>query len=89
MTDGYSLLLPFDTDDEAFTRGVEVGRMWEIANRLAEHEAIEPVSETVHATNAEMVLRIAEALDLHVRSEIADGHWMHVTFSHEPIEIEA
>lgn len=27
--DGYTLLLPFDTDEPEFARGFEAGRMWE------------------------------------------------------------
>lgn len=73
--DNYALLFPFDTDDPQFIRGVEVGRLWEIMK--ATPEAFE---ETVHLTNAEMVLRIAEAQNRVVVSEEHDEIWMTVKF---------
>jgi hypothetical protein len=73
----YSLALAFDTDDPEFTRGVEIGRLWEQLRA----EPDETVEQQVHATNAEMVLRMGEALDRPVRTSDDDGHWMTATFS--------
>lgn len=73
--DDYTLLLPFDTDNSDFIRGVEVGRLWEIMKFTP--EAFE---ETVHLANAEMVLRIAETQNRTVESEEHDEIWMTVKF---------
>ena len=48
--------LRFDTDDHEFVRGFEIGVLWE---RLS----VDPECEiTVHASNAEMVMRVAKAV---------------------------
>lgn len=51
------LICPFDSDDPEFVRGFEVGALWE---RLKTREAFET---TIHATNVEMVMRLADAAD--------------------------
>jgi hypothetical protein len=72
---GYSLLLPFDTDDPEFARGVEVGRLWELL------KTGEEVSETIHATNAEMVMRLGEATGRGYETEEPfSGDWLHIVF---------
>lgn len=69
---GFQPVLPFDTDDPEFVRGVEVGRLWE----MLQHHDGEFVQE-FHATNAEMVLRMAEATARDVTAEEMDGDtWM-------------
>lgn len=73
----FSLVLPFDTDSSEFVRGVEIGRLWE---KLKVEDGI--VIETIHLSNAEMVIRIAEALERPVISEEHDDTWMTVTFTH-------
>jgi hypothetical protein len=66
----------FDTDDAEFARGFEAGRLW---NTLRDRPE-EVVEEYAHATNAEMVMRIADATNRSVRSEeIGDG-WLFVRF---------
>lgn len=74
--DGYACALEFDTDATAFIRGVEVGRLWEILKNNPE----EPVEEFLHASNAEMILRMAEATGRSARSEELDDTWLLVTF---------
>ena len=75
---GYGLILAFDRegdDDVPFSLGFECGRLWEMA-KAAEDE----FSQTVHGENAEMVLRMAEALGRPVSSEeLGDGR-IEVTF---------
>ena len=70
----HSLVLPFDTTGTDFVRGVEVGRIWE---QLKSDAA---VVETVHATNAEMMLRMSEATGRALTGEILDDTWMIVEF---------
>lgn len=65
-SESHALAVAFDTGDPEFARGVEVGRLWE---RLRAEP--EPVVEMVHVGNAEMVLRIAEALQ---RPAVSDEH---------------
>lgn len=73
---GYSLALAFDTDDPEFCRGVELGKLYERL-RLCPGEEVE---QTIHATNAEMVLRLSEALGRPVSAVVLDERWMSVTF---------
>lgn len=70
--DGYQPVLAFDTDDPEFARGVEVGRLWEQLRN--EPDAF---VQEIHATNAEMVLRMGEATGRTVAAEEMDGDvWM-------------
>lgn len=75
--DGHALALAFDTDDAEFARGVEVGRLWE---RLTNSPGDE-VEEMIHTSNAEMAMRIGEALGRDVVSAEHDDTWMTVTFA--------
>lgn len=83
----YSLVLPFDTEDSEFCRGFEAGHVDAICARFAAGERIyedDPPDqhvETIHASNAEMMLRIAETHKLLVRSEEVDDTWIHVWFT--------
>jgi hypothetical protein len=71
--------LAFDTDDPEFCRGFEAARIYHDCERLVD-SAGDALYATVHASNAEMMLRIAERFDLHVQSrEVGDG-WIEVTF---------
>ena len=73
--DSFTCVLAFDTDDAEFVRGVELGRLWE---RLCAQP--DPLLELVHVSNAEMVLRVAEALGRPVIGAEHDGTWMTVRF---------
>ena len=74
--DGHGCLLPFDADEPQFARGFEAGRLWALLRERPE----EPVEELVHASNAEMILRMGEALAREVRSEDVDEAWIEVFF---------
>jgi hypothetical protein len=77
---GHGLLLPFDTDDKQFARGFECGHVW---TKLQETDVRE---FTVHWANAEMMIRVGEALGLEVAAEPldgAEGTWCALTFSGE------
>jgi hypothetical protein len=74
--DGTALALAFDTDDPEFARGVEIGLLF--ARASTEREAFE---ETVHVANAEMVLRIADAVGRPVVSTELAATWMAVRFT--------
>lgn len=73
---GFGLALEFDRQDPQFAYGVEVGRMWEMMRRTV--ETGEGFDQEAHAVNAEMFLRMGEALDLSVRAEILDDTWLRV-----------
>jgi hypothetical protein len=76
----YGLLLPFDTDDAEFVRGFEAGRIWSAVQTL--DEDFEPESFTMHASNAEMAIRIAEATEgVAASCVVLDDHWIEVTFA--------
>lgn len=66
----HSLVLAFDTDDPEFCRGVEVGRLWE------QLKTGEPVQQTIHATNAEMAIRMCESLEREFSAETLDNTWI-------------
>lgn len=72
----HSLLLGFDTADAEFARGFELGRLWALL-RLGDGA----LEETVHASNAEMLLRLAEATDRTVRTDDVDETWLVAHFS--------
>ena len=73
--ENYALALAFDTDAPEFARGVEVGRLWE---RLRLDP--DPAYEMVHIANAEMLLRIGDALGRVVSGKEHDKIWMTVRF---------
>lgn len=64
---GYKMLLPFDTDNPEFARGFEAGSMWERIKN--DHTTWDQI---IHATNAEMVMRMCEAKDREFRAESTD-----------------
>ena len=71
----YRLLVAFDNDDPTFSRGAEVGML---LVRLATEPL--PVHATVHAENAEMLLRLAEAARATVQTTELGGDWLEATF---------
>lgn len=73
MSEAFELVVAFDSDTAEFTRGVEVGVLWQ---RLRSEPL--PVTAVVHASNAEMVLRVAEAVGASVRADDL-GDWLAVT----------
>ena len=68
-----NLVLPFDTDDPQFRRGIEIGVLWQ----QLEYEP--SVHVTIHADCTEMVMRIAEARKLPFCAEPIEDAWMHVS----------
>jgi hypothetical protein len=72
---GHELLLPFDTDDPAFARGFEMGRLWALLQ-----EQPDELEQLVHASNTEMVLRMAEATGRDAVGEPVDDVWTEVRF---------
>jgi hypothetical protein len=75
MQKGHSIALSFDTASRDFVRGVEIGRLWET---LKTDEEID--EQVLHASNAEMILRVAEATNRSVVGEQLDDCWLAVTF---------
>ena len=71
---GHFLSLSFDTSGSDFVRGVEVGRLWE------QLKSDEPVSGQVHASNAEMLLRMADSTGRGLTTETLDDTWLQVHF---------
>jgi hypothetical protein len=77
MSDGYGLLLEFDNQSPKFAYGFECGRIWAL---LREYPASE-IRETMHARNAEMILRMAEATGRIVTTEDAGPDHLEATFA--------
>lgn len=76
---GWSLVLPFDTDNEEFVRGFEAGRIWV----LMEENPDKLEGLIFHAVNAEMVMRMMEAKDIKLKAVYTDDQqWM----KFEPID---
>lgn len=74
MTDEtFSLYLQFDSDDPEFTRGWEGGKLFE---RM--HWDPEPIDQTIHNTNTEMVMRMCEKLGREFRATELDDTWTEV-----------
>jgi len=71
-----TVVLPFDVDEAEFVRGVEVGLVWAGLGHDDERQSF-----TVHASNVEMMLRIAEASGRAVRSIDVDETWVVVEFA--------
>ncbi len=72
MSEGasFGLVLPFDTDDTEFVRGFEAGRLWE------QLKSCDEVHQTIHATNAEMAIRMCEEMDREFSAEVLDETWV-------------
>lgn len=51
----YGLLLPFDTDDPEFTRGVAIGMVWQMGCPSPAETVL------VHSRSAEMLARMVDA----------------------------
>lgn len=71
----FELLLAFDTDDPEFVRGVEVGRLWHIAR-----SDVDTIDETIHASNAEMAMRIGEATGRPFTAARVDDMWIRISY---------
>lgn len=76
----FNMLLPFDTDDEQFSRGFEAGRVWDLVGTAIAHEDLPTDAVTVHGSNAEMMLRIAETHGVRLEAQDLDDTWMEVVF---------
>jgi hypothetical protein len=72
----FEQVMAFDTDAPEFVRGFELGRLWE----QLQAEPEQPLEQLVHISNAEMVMRLAEACGREVASRERDGTWMTVRF---------
>lgn len=70
---GLQLILPFDTDDDSFIHGFEVGRIW----TLSEENPYKLTGTIFHSVNAEMVMRILERRGLKLTVKFTDDeNWM-------------
>lgn len=76
MATGWNLILAFDSDDPEFTRGFEAGRLWE---RIKADQTT--WDEIIHATNAEMVMRMCEAESREFRADQLPDDFVHVWIS--------
>ena len=73
---GGQMLLEFDRHGRKFADGFECGRIWALLREYPDSE----VSEIVHARNAEMFIRMAEATQREFSSVDADDQFVEVTF---------
>lgn len=74
--DGMSLRLAFDRDDPEFVLGFELGRAFQVLDSTDGAFECE-----MHAGNAEMALRLAEATGRDVFCVELDDEWLTVCFS--------
>lgn len=75
-------ILAFDSDHPEFMRGVEVGMHF-----MMLQDAELPARVVVHLSNAEMMLRIAEALGLACSSQEVDDEYMVLTYFELPYDV--
>lgn len=69
----FTIILPFDSDNEEFVRGFEAGRIW----TLMEENPDKLMGLIFHATNAEMVMRMIEQKGLKLKAKFtSDEMWM-------------
>ncbi len=76
MENAFEMVVAFDRDTPEFARGVEIGMLHQ---RLASEPT--PLHAIVHASNMEMVLRLAETHGVSARAEDGEGDWLAVTLS--------
>jgi len=76
MNGGFNLLLAFDTQEPEFARGFEAGRMWE---RIKNDQT--DCDEIIHASNAEMLMRMCESQERTFRAEDLDDEYVQVWIS--------
>lgn len=78
-SDSYSLVLPFDSDNPEFTRGFEIGRIY------GQLDTRPPtLNGTIHATNAEMLIRVAEQAGYTYRGEPLGPDFLAVALERQP-----
>ena len=68
----WSLVLPFDNDDEMFVRGFELGGIWE--KLKSNPDSLD--GQMFHAVNSEMVIRMLENIPL--------PYTYHAVFTEDP-----
>ena len=73
----YGLTLAFDTDTPEFCRGFEAGMLW------TQLQTTDERTFTLHQTNTELVMRMAEQLGLSYKAELLDDTWMLVHFEED------
>jgi hypothetical protein len=76
MSASWEPILTFDSDEPEFARGFEAGRLWE---RIKTDQA--NFDETIHASNAEMVMRMCDREERGFRSEDLDDTYVQVYIS--------
>lgn len=85
----FAPILAFDTDESEFVRGFEAGCIWNALKQITDEDYDRSwVKEIVHASNAEMFLRMAEATGLHHRANRLDDTWIEVMFCDDPDAFE-
>jgi hypothetical protein len=76
--EGHNLLLAFDTDDAEFARGFEAGCIWSLLRRTDDDQDLSDL--VVHGSNAEMLIRMAEAMGRRAVADLHDDTWATATF---------
>lgn len=75
---GYSLILAFPDQSDSFVHGFEAGRVWDALTDAADGDVV--LIESVHQANAELYLRMGEALGRAVRWTEYGDIWADITF---------
>src|SRR5262245_13292423 len=74
---GWEMVLAFDTDDPEFARGVEVGRLY----AALQPRTLEAHRGHFHASNGEMIRRVAAATGYGFAVDYSDPIWTFVEFT--------
>ena len=73
----HDLQLSFDTDVAfAFARGFEIGTLWEKLSA----DPDDAISQHVHASNIEMLVRMSETTNRHLQTVDVDDSWLIATY---------
>ena len=76
----WRLDLAFDTDEPEFARGFEAGLLW---GKLQELDSYSSATVMIHATNAEMAMRMAQECGMKFTAEDVDETFVVVRFANE------
>lgn len=81
MEDGnepeFKLVLAFDSDHPEFTRGFEAGMLYMSMG----DKHVTKINQLIHDENAEMVIRMSEALGWDFVAQDMDNGWFQITLT--------
>jgi hypothetical protein len=76
----YQRILAFDHhgDTDEFIHGFEAGYVWSVLEELRDDQEW---CQTIHSSNAEIIMRMCDKLHIHFVGKEIDDDWIHVHFT--------